>query len=1216
MSRSIPLFNLLRKTLFGLLLCWAALSAQAQMAQKPLLTQSTTVHPNVMLIYDDSGSMNRNYIYQYGTIDSTGNGLLGPHGNTTLAANSTGTFSPDVNRIAYDPRKQYKARLNADGTSMTAGTVTTSFKVFFYRDPSNGNLNTVWTGNSNATTSAGFFGTTSTIPAYTATTSLVEPGATANLTYPNTVSTTAAISFPKFLGRTDCTGNACTLAQERWNYARWKAFHSTRNLVAQTGLGQAFQGQGQSFRLGWARMNDNLNANSQVQAGVRLYDDTHRGAFFSWLYGITDDNGADNGPSGGTPGRLALYRVGQYFQRADNNGPWSSTPTTTTPTSITSGGSAVNTHVSCRRSYAVYMTDGYWNDPSPPSSTADTSDSSTITGTYTVSGTLTTRSFKYTGTVADANTRLYRGTTNNTMADIAMKYWVTDLRTDLQNRVTPVPATSLSRGNPSFWQNMGTYAIGLGVYGTLPQTATTVARLTSGTITWPAPSNNQPEAVDDMWHAAINGRGQMVSAKDTDELTEAIEDMMEEINRVTSTQSGVAASTLSLNTGTRKYTPNYTTGAWTGNVIATNLDAASGAETSIAWQVVGSVTVGTTTTVYNNIPAHGSRKIVAWNGSSYGEFNSSNTHVTTNVVGGANANLINYLRGDQSNETPAGARYRAREFLLGDIVNSTPVYIGGGTTTSVINGQTVTLSLGDVVTDFGYDKLPAAGGGASYKAFLSTKAARSEGVLFVGANDGMLHGFRNSTGAEVFAFVPKAVMPNMHQLAQRTYAHRYYVDGPNVEADACLGSGTCTWKNLLIGTAGAGAKSVFALDVTTPMSMTTTSVKWEIDASTTNFGTLGHVLSDVQTGYAKNGQWVAVFGNGYESAGGQAVLYVVNLDTGALIKSIKVGSSGSNGLGGVRLVHDANKVIIGAYAGDLDGKMWRFDLSDTSPGNWDKVSTPLWNPSSTSQPITQAPALVAHPLGGYVVAFGTGKLYQDSDVSTTTTQAMYGVWDSEPFNGPTVTPTTYTWAVTSTTALVQQTISSAITATQVITASNLTTSTITVNYYSVSRNPVNWTTTTMVAGVPTTTVNKRGWFINWPNSGQRVIYPPETLAGKIVAVDTMTPISDVAEDPCVQSNRGKAWNYVIDALTGRGPSTAVFDTNGNQTVEMTDLLVSGYQNTADGRTRQMRNTTRTTGLNTVFTPLSTQQLPETWISCATLNNCAFVNRSWRQLFPR
>ncbi len=1200
MFRSIPLSQLLRRALFGLLIGWATLSSHAQMAQKPLLTQSGLVEPNVMLIVDDSGSMGNTYIYQYGAIDGSGNGLLGPTDTTW------GAKSPDVNRMYYDPRKKYKARINANGTSMTAGTRTTAFEVYFYRDPVNGNVNTVWTGNANGALQTGYFGTTNTVPAFTATVAMVEPGATAGLTYPNTVSTTAAISFPKFIGRTDCTGAVCTLAEERRNYAVWYAYHRNRSDLGKTGLGLALQPQGASFRLGWSRMNADLNNNSQVGSGVGLYNDARKSAFMTWLYGYTS--------SGSTPGRRALDRVGQYFQRGDNDGPWSTSPTTAT-TAITGAGS-VSSHVSCRRSYALFMTDGYYNDSFTISS-FDSTNSSQITGTYTVASATQTRTFQYLGATPSPSTNLFRSTSADTMADVAMKYWVTDLRTDLQNRVTPVSASAISRGNPSFWQNMGTYMIGLGIYGTLTQTATVTAQITANTRNWPTPSTNNPTAVDDMWHATINGRGQMVSAKDTDELADAIDDMFEEINRVTSTQSGAAASTIALNTGTRKYTPNYTTGAWTGNVIASNLDDRSGAVTGVAWQVVGTALVNGTTQTFNGIPAHGTRTIVVANSAgtstpTYGEFRSTNTFVTstpTGVVGGTNANLINYLRGDQSNETPAGARYRAREYLLGDIVNSAPAYIGGGTTTMVINGQTVTLSLSDVVLDLGYDKLPNAAGGASYKSFLGTKATRAEGVLFVGANDGMLHGFRNTTGAEVFAFVPRAVMPNMHQLAQRTYAHRYFVDGPNVEADACLGSGSCTWKNLLIGTAGAGARSVYALDVTTPMAMTTTSVLWEIDTSIPAFSsTLGHVLSDVQTGYTKSGQWVAVFGNGYESANGSAVLYIVNLQTGALIKSIDVDTTGSNGLGGVRLVLDASKVIIGAYAGDLKGRMWRFDLSDAAPNNWVAVkgasNRPLWT-GPTNQPITTAPVLVPHPLGGNVVAFGTGKLYQDTDVSSTTTQAMYGVWDSVPFGTTTVTTT---WALTTTDTLVLQTISAAIAGTKVVTASNLTTSTATISYYQVSRNPVNWGT----VDAPV----KRGWYINWPNSGQRVVYPPVVLEGRMVAVDTMSPISDVAEDPCLQSNRGKAWNYLIDALTGRGPSTPTIDTNNNGIIELTDAGYSGYQNTADGETRFMENNSRSTGEQRIYTPIAEDQNPDFGISCATNQNCAFVNRSWRQLFPR
>ena len=185
------------------------------------------------------------------------------------------------------------------------------------------------------------------------------------------------------------------------------------------------------------------------------------------------------------------------------------------------------------------------------------------------------------------------------------------------------------------------------------------------------------------------------------------------------------------------------------------------------------------------------------------------------------------------------------------------------------------------------------------------------------------------------------------------------------------------------------------------------------------------------------------------------------------------------------------------------------------------------------------PPAPGDPSGGYVVAFGTGKFYQTVDATSTTTQALYGVWDSVPV-GTTTTPSGVTQ--TGLTNLVQQTISSAITGTQIITNSDLTTSTVVLNYYSVSRNPIDSST-------------KRGWYINLPNSGQRVIYPMETLIGPIVAVDTMSPDRSGARDPCVNATAGRAWNYVIDMLTGAGPSTAVFDTNGNGKLDMTDMMV-------------------------------------------------------------
>jgi type IV pilus assembly protein PilY1 len=1190
--------------------------ANAQISQTPLLTQSGSVEPNLVLMFDDSGSMPAQFLYQYGG-NPGGYGMDGPGSNSNIAScprspSMTTTCTPslpgsteyqqlssDINSLTYDPRKIYKVRLDSVGSTTTSMasvvTSTTAFYVYFYRDASGNNVTWPGTGN-DPLLATSYFGATTTVPVYTPSPALLVTGATTGLTYPNAV-VTGTGPFPRFINRTDCnggalTGGSCSLAEERLNYAIWKKYHSNRLDLAKTGLGWAFKDIGATLRLGWGRINT-LEFGT-LDSGVSLFTDTVKASFYTWLYSIK--------APGNTPNRIALDTVGKYFSRSDNLGPWANTPDPTSTGSATLSNSTAGdtlairkSHYSCRRSYAMLMTDGYYNDGSPGVGEVDSTAITTIVGTSATGATLT---FNY-----DGATKPYFGGGANTFADVAMKYWITDLRPGLtsdlsndgiDNKVKQVPDTVVGgvvtkKGNESFWQNMGFYAIGLGVDGTpgLPQNSSTLADLTSGAKTWTMATINDPKSIDDMWHATINARGSILSAKNSDALSDAVEGMVAEINKNTSSQSGVAASTLSLTSGTRKYTPKYTTGTWTGNVIASVLDPVSSAEVSVAWQVVGTVapTSSSGTITYSGIPAYTSRNIYAWNGTAIGSFDSSNTYVNSNVVG-ANANLINYLRGDQSNEdTPSANKlYRTREFLLGDIVNSSPVLVKGALNSS-------------------YDLLPAGNyGQSSYTAFLATKAAR-EGVLFVGANDGMMHGFRDTTGVEVFAFVPRAVMPNLHLLASRSYNHQYYVDGPSVEADACLtgGSSCSTWSNLLLGTAGAGAKTVFALDVTNPTAMSAANVKWEITPSTTGFGSLGHVLTDVQTGLTASGQWVAIFGNGYYSAGGVASLYIADLDTGALIKQISTGVGSSNGLGGVRLVLDANQRIVGAYAGDLQGNLWKFDLSNSVSSSWGLglSSSPLYKATST-QAITAQPTIVSHPNGGNVVTFGTGKLFDATDVSNTTTQSLYGVWDSVAF-GSSTTPTGVTQ--TGVSSLVQQTISASISGFKVVTSSTGTTSTVSVSYYSVSANPVDWAT-------------KRGWYINLPNTGQRVVYPSTALVSGYILTDTVSP-SNVSIDPCVQSGSGRAWNYVLNGLTGSGPTTAIFDTDGNGVINSTDAIVSGYENTADGRTRVIKNDSKSTSTGVYYNPLSTEQQPGFIIPTGSASSISgVVRRSWRQLFLR
>lgn len=1060
--------------------------------------------------------------------------------STNTQASGTGTFyelSPDVNRLTYDPRVRYRTRLTGNGSATaTVATPSTAadFFVFFY-----GAGGTVtpkdsqrWNGSStygDPVAYGSYFAPYTSDDQATNPSSALAAGATAGLSYPQCVGPCAGQpatvsrssgDFPKFANRTDCAGNACTLAEEQQNYATWKKYYSNRIDMAKTGIGYALQEVNGGLRLGWAtisQLGGSATTLGSTGAGVSALSQPVKDNFYSWLYAIN--------PNSSTPLRESLLAAGKYFSRTDNKGPWAGTPDATSKTLASSISTSTtpptdNTpaHASCRRSYAMIVTDGYYNGTNPGLSDTDYTAITQIKGKSPSGSDLT---FDY-----DGRTKPYaQQSTMGTMADIAMKYWITDLRPDLTNNVLQ------GANNPSFWQNMGFYGVTLGIDGTLPQSQDTLDNITDGTMFWTTPAINKPTAIDDMWHGTVNSRGDMLNANNADELSNGMQNMLAKINAVSSSQSGVAASTaaLSLSTLTRKYTPTYNTGVWFGNVLSSTLDSTTGTDTCIQWRLTGTWQLdatdgkyhwfvgnqkdgtpdlapcsGATTSVsYDSIGSTSSRKIYAYNGSTFGDFDITNTYAkgaTTGVAAGINSlatdNLINYLRGDSTNEDVVDANglitetklYRYRPYPLGDIVNSKPAFIKG-----VLNMQ--------------YDKLPIGTfGQASYAAFVSTKASRSEGVLFAGANDGMLHGFAENDGREVFAFVPRAVMPSMHLLSSRSYSHQYYVDGDTIETDACLSGGTsCTnWSNLLLGTAGAGGKTVYALDVTNPTSMTASSIKWEITPDTANFGRMGHNLTNIQTGVTSSGQWVAIFGNGYNGGDGtNASLFVVNLDTGAFIREMIVPKiSGDNGLGGVTVVRNANQQIIGAYAGDLQGRMWKFDLTGSS-SNWkvDFGGDPLFDAGLT-KPITAAPTVIdladtnvwadrvnTAPKIGYMVAFGTGKLFESSDTNTTTQQSLYGVWDDKAVGA-----------------------SSTATGVPRVAASSLVLRTI------------GNTSQLVIADAA-----KRGWYANFVNSGDRQIYPMLTTQYHNVTSTIISPIG-VTTNPCASGTQGQSSVSLLDTL--------------------------------------------------------------------------------------
>lgn len=1084
-------------------------------------------------------------------------------------------------------------------------------------------VNRTWNGEGTPNTTASYF-----TPSYTPDAgSPLAPGASV-IAYPNTASSSTA-NYPKFRDRTDCGATTCTWAQELQNYANWKTYHSNRRDLAKTGIGLAFQPLNPTFRLGWSTINT-LNSSSVLDRGVSTYNSATQAAFLNWLYTLPATTGS-------TPNRSALNKVGQYFQRGDDSGPWANSPSTTS-TAVSGVTGDNTTHASCRRSYALLMTDGYDQT------------SYTQTDTDTVAKTVTNSPSTYTYTPIGPYSDTINNVTRvaNTFADVAMKYWGTDLRPNVPNAVRSVT------GDEAYWQHLNFYAVGLGVLGTLDATDPQVLQSLTGnststpprTLNWPTPIySGDPTAIDDMWHATINGRGKMLNAKTASELNSSIQQMMSNISGNEATQSGVAVSTASLTQGTKKYTPSYTSITWNGNVAAFNLDPTTGNQTGLAWQVETLVATDPSTgarTYSSIIPNHASRNIYVGNGATSGTRAVPFTYsamTTAGLLGSMNgtvtSNLIDFLRGDATNEDVSAASssttaiYRPRTTRLGDIVNSTPVFVK------------------DTV-DLNYEKLPTTTAGQStYRAFVDGtgptpsggKKQRAEGMLFVGANDGMLHAFRDGTyhpttgavinpgGVETFAYVPKALLPTLNQLADKTYVHRYYVDGPNTETDAYFTGGTPRWANVVLGTTGGGAgvassagvsprTAVYAIDVTSLNTSTTSlnasNVLWEVSSSDSNFSELGHVLTDVQAGPTLDGSWVAIFGNGYESKSCKAMLYVVNLETGARIREIDTNagncSTAKNGLGGVRVVRNANQQIIGVYAGDLQGNLWKFNLNNTSSASWgvDLGGNALFTAGAT-QPITAAPSVVpldatTVPAGGYMVVAGTGKFYEISDITTTSQQSLYGIWDPLAFGVATIPPGT---ALTNKTLLVQQTIAAG------LLAPNGNT------YFAISNNSVDYAGKT----TPTVIAPRRGWWINFPNTGQRLVYPLDLLANRFAVADTISP-SNVSLDQCTQANGGTGYLYIMDALTGGGPTEAILDTNGDGNIDSNDMLVSGLEAKADGRNVSLlgdKNSIRTTYFNVSGGSPGGTKISISCVltgTCLTPTSSKIKSREWRQLFMR
>lgn len=600
-----------------------------------------SAEPNIMMILDDSGSMQWEampdeitYIdYLYPRPSNLYGGST--YGNVAVDTSSTNRYarllrSAGVNKVYYDPTITYIPWSKPDGSlwpnavptaalnnpaNAARGTRNLTIDLTEYSD---------WRNDSSTSTGDQTY--------YPATYFNYNGGGIWNAgSYTRVEIRPANAPFPKAASRTDCAGTTCTYDEEIKNFANWYTYYRSRILTARAGIGRAFALQGNNVRVGFGAINKDSTtvdgvSTSTIILGVRQFSGTDRDTFFNRLYNWTI-------PKSNTPLRQALDDTGKYFMRTDSRGPWSSTP-----------GVSGGTDYTCRQSYTILMTDGYWNG-SGASSPADANTDGTSGPSHTGPNGQT---YSYVAQSPFSDGR------SDTLADVAMYYWKTDLRDTLANEV---PTNYL---DPAFWQHMVTFGVGLGVTGSISPTAAFDAIQTGATITWPSTGTNAGK-LDDLLHAGVNSRGGFFSAQNPKEFADSLAATLNSIAQRSGSASSIAANSSQISTNTKVFNAKFDTSRWSGELEAYAVTS-TGVATTASW------------TASNNIPAPGSRRIFTYSGGNVVPFQFSSLSAADQGYL-VNADNVDYLRGERSKEKQNSGTLRNRTSILGDIVDSTPAYV-------------------------------------------------------------------------------------------------------------------------------------------------------------------------------------------------------------------------------------------------------------------------------------------------------------------------------------------------------------------------------------------------------------------------------------------------------------------------------------------------------------------------------------------------------------
>ncbi|WP_018014745.1 pilus assembly protein [Teredinibacter turnerae] len=840
----------------------------------------------------------------------------------------------------------------------------------------------------------------------------IQPGSTLN----------ALVGFSGALENTAATGIELKDYQKT-NYANWFTYYRTRAYAMKSALTRVLATSNQ--RVGLATINGAIRHSVPVDAMT----DTQRDELLS--------KAEDIGASGGTPLERALDHAGRYFaglapRSASDAEDVRPIFAENTPSPILTAGEGG----SCQQNFTVLMTDGYSN--------ANAIDAIGDQDGDGVSGHL---------------------------GDIADYYYNTDLRGDLQNDV--------NSGNPldtATHQHMTTYAVAFGVEGNFDPKALlrsannssvdtldylqndsnwTITGFDGSAAHWPDDvTYSSPETIDDLFHATVNGRGNFFSSSNPEQLVRDLEEVEDSIaSDARGTAASVGFNSTSTGNGTLLFKGWFNTANWQGNIEAFQIDNGISVDDG---RLVWSAGDLLESRVAPN-SAQPERDIITFNGSrgipfrapagtdyrlpasnSLNEtqlrdllFDSPYSFTTGNSTQlAANKELLDavvaFIRGDV---TVDGAQIQGKFFrnrengrVLGDIVHSSPVFV------SVPNAP--------------YPEFMEGQSDGYRSTFVDAQRNRNP-VIYVGANDGMLHAFdaraNGQGGQELFAYIPGLLFSEqagqgLHHLTDESFynSHVSYVDATPTTADVFVNG---AWRTYLVGGLGAGGKGVYVLDITNPAGFSESSADSIVKMEFTH-ANMGYTVGRPQIAKLNNGEWAAIFGNGYNNDGSyKASLFILYLDghegsagvpyreittTIGSVSDCNLVDSECNGLSTPSIVDlNGDAIVDRVYAGDVQGNLWAFDISSTVASEWEiahedgATKEPLFTAcraaldssgrcaAADRQPITTKPLVVAHPSQyslttdpNLLIAFGTGQYLADGDTYTEDLQSLYGVWDA------------------------------------------------------------------------------------------------------------------------------------------------------------------------------------------------------------------------------